>query len=129
MSRRTWRIPIGNSKQLYGGVMICLRGQGHDGDSIAFEPAELEARYETAADPASKSHFHAIWLLSLNYKTGEVAEYFLVFGALGPTPRQALQQAWTGRSRRPAAGQRDGSCDPHARGAGGPERTAQDAAR
>ena len=37
-------------------------------------PAELEAHYKTAADPVSKSHFHAVWLLSLNYKTGEVAE-------------------------------------------------------
>ena len=35
--------------------------------------AELEARYETAADPVSKSHFHAVWLLSLDYKTDEVA--------------------------------------------------------
>src|SRR3974377_542649 len=35
---------------------------------------ELEARYETAADPVSKSHFHAIWLLSKGYKTQEVAE-------------------------------------------------------
>ena len=35
--------------------------------------AELEARYETAGDPVSKSHFHAVWLLSLNYKTEEVA--------------------------------------------------------
>ena len=35
--------------------------------------AELEAHYETAADPVSKSHFHAIWLLSLDYKTEEVA--------------------------------------------------------
>ena len=34
---------------------------------------ELEARYETAADPVSKSHFHAIWLLSLGYTGGEVA--------------------------------------------------------
>ncbi|MGA7329316.1 MAG: hypothetical protein WBX25_33740 [Rhodomicrobium sp.] len=24
--------------------------------------AELETRYETAADPVAKSHFHAIWL-------------------------------------------------------------------
>jgi transposase len=37
-------------------------------------PGELEARYKTAADPASKSHFHAIWLLSLSYGTQEVAE-------------------------------------------------------
>ncbi len=36
--------------------------------------AELEARYETAADPVSKSHFHAIWLLSLSYGIEEVAE-------------------------------------------------------
>jgi transposase len=36
--------------------------------------AELEARYESAADPVSKSHFHAVWLLSINYKTEEVAE-------------------------------------------------------
>src|SRR5271169_6022662 len=34
--------------------------------------AELEAHYKTAADPVSKSHFHAVWLLSLNYKTEEV---------------------------------------------------------
>jgi transposase len=36
--------------------------------------AELEALYKTAADPVAKSHFHAIWLLSKNYKTQEVAE-------------------------------------------------------
>jgi transposase len=35
--------------------------------------AELEARYETSADPVSKSHFHAIWLLSLGHKASEVA--------------------------------------------------------
>ena len=35
--------------------------------------AELEAHYKMAADPVSKSHFHAVWLLSLNYKTEEVA--------------------------------------------------------
>jgi transposase len=35
---------------------------------------ELEARYETAADPVAKSHFHAVWLLSLGYRTQEVAE-------------------------------------------------------
>ncbi len=35
--------------------------------------AELEARYERAADPVSKSHFHAIWLLSLGYMAAEVA--------------------------------------------------------
>jgi transposase len=37
-------------------------------------PAELEARYKAAADPVAKSHFHAIWLLSKNYKAVEVAE-------------------------------------------------------
>ena len=37
-------------------------------------PAELEAHYKTAADPVSKSDFHAIWLLSLNYGTQEVAK-------------------------------------------------------
>jgi len=35
--------------------------------------ADLEARYETAADPVSKSHFHAIWLLSSGYTTSEAA--------------------------------------------------------
>jgi hypothetical protein len=25
---------------------------------------ELETRYEAAADPVGKSHFHALWLLS-----------------------------------------------------------------
>jgi hypothetical protein len=36
-------------------------------------PAELEARYEVAADPVSKSHFHAIWLLSSGYAASDVA--------------------------------------------------------
>jgi transposase len=35
---------------------------------------ELEARYEAAADPVAKSHFHALWLLSLGYEADEVAE-------------------------------------------------------
>ena len=35
--------------------------------------ADLEARYETAADPVSKSHFHAIRLLSLGHTVSEVA--------------------------------------------------------
>ena len=35
---------------------------------------ELEARYEAAAEPIAKSHFHALWLLSLGYDVGEVAE-------------------------------------------------------
>ncbi len=37
--------------------------------------AELEARYKTAADPAAKSHFHAVWLLSLDYTAEEVAGF------------------------------------------------------
>ena len=35
---------------------------------------ELEARYEGAADPVAKSHFHALWLLSCGYEIEEVAE-------------------------------------------------------
>jgi transposase len=35
--------------------------------------AELESRYETAADPIAKSHFHAIWLLARDYSIDEVA--------------------------------------------------------
>lgn len=41
--------------------------------TLHLSAAELEARYETAADPAAKSHFHAIWLLSLGYTATEVA--------------------------------------------------------
>lgn len=36
--------------------------------------SKLEARYKRAADPVAKSHFHAVWLLSLNYTAEEVAE-------------------------------------------------------
>src|SRR6266581_2157729 len=36
--------------------------------------SELEARYEGAADPIGKSHFHALWLLSSGYEVEEVAE-------------------------------------------------------
>ncbi|MBV8439264.1 MAG: helix-turn-helix domain-containing protein [Hyphomicrobiales bacterium] len=35
---------------------------------------ELEARYKRAADPIAKSHFHAVWLLSLGRTIGEVAK-------------------------------------------------------
>ena len=35
---------------------------------------ELEARYEAAADPVAKSHFHALWLVSCGYEIEEVAE-------------------------------------------------------
>ncbi len=36
--------------------------------------SELEARYETAADPVAKSHFHALWLLCCGYEIDEVAD-------------------------------------------------------
>jgi transposase len=36
--------------------------------------AELEGRYETAAEAIAKSHFHALWLLSRGYEIDEVAE-------------------------------------------------------
>ena len=36
--------------------------------------AELEARYKTANDSISKSHFHALWLLSSGLEVDEVAE-------------------------------------------------------
>lgn len=35
--------------------------------------AELESRYETAANPIARSHFHAIWLLARDYSIDEVA--------------------------------------------------------
>ena len=35
---------------------------------------ELEARYKAASNPIEKSHFHAVWLLSLGCAIGEVAE-------------------------------------------------------
>jgi transposase len=35
---------------------------------------ELERRYEMASDPVAKSHFHALYLLSLGYEHEEVAE-------------------------------------------------------
>lgn len=37
-------------------------------------PAELEHRYETAAEPIAKSHFHALWLLTRGYDIEETAE-------------------------------------------------------
>ena len=53
--------------------------------------AGLEARYETAADPVSKSHFHAIWLLSSGHTVTEVAA-ILSLGSAAP-------QATTNRDR------------------------------
>ena len=35
---------------------------------------ELEERYETAADPVAKRHFHALWLLSKGLEIAELAE-------------------------------------------------------
>ena len=35
---------------------------------------ELEGRYEAAAEPIAKSHFHALWLLSKGLEIDEVAE-------------------------------------------------------
>jgi transposase len=35
---------------------------------------ELEARYEAAAAPIAKSHFHALWLLASGYQVSEVAQ-------------------------------------------------------
>jgi transposase len=35
---------------------------------------ELETRYEAAADPVGKRHFHALWLWSSGYEVDEVAE-------------------------------------------------------
>ena len=35
---------------------------------------ELEERYKTATDPVAKSHFHAVWLVFLDYTAEEVAE-------------------------------------------------------
>lgn len=35
---------------------------------------KLEGRYETAGDPIAKSHFHALWLMSLGYEVDEVAQ-------------------------------------------------------
>jgi hypothetical protein len=44
--------------------MIRLRGLDDGGNQIAFEQGGAGGRYETAADPISKSHFHGLWLLS-----------------------------------------------------------------
>src|SRR3974377_1118685 len=54
--------------------MIRLRREVMPQIQSLLSAEELEARYETAAGPAAKSHFHAVWLLSLNYGIEEVAE-------------------------------------------------------
>ena len=54
--------------------MIRLRGADMATIKEHLSSAELEARYKTAADPIAKSHFHALWLLSLGRAIGEVAK-------------------------------------------------------
>jgi hypothetical protein len=63
---------------------------------------ELEARYEAAADPVAKSHFHAVWLLSCGYDLEEVAELLSVLDPVGAVSGEALQRGRTGPARRPA---------------------------
>jgi hypothetical protein len=70
---------------------------------------ELEARYKGAADPIAKSHFHALWLLSLGYEVDEIAELLSfsprwVWSAgvmegqpAPPAPRASLALPRTGR--------------------------------
>ena len=36
--------------------------------------AELERRYKSAGEPVAKSHFHALWLVTVGHDVGEVAE-------------------------------------------------------
>ena len=54
---------------------------------------ELEGRYETAADPVAKRHFHALWLLAKGHEIDEVAELLSlstrwVYQLSGPPPFQ-----------------------------------------
>jgi len=53
--------------------MIRLRGAIMATIKEHLSSVELEARYKTASDPIGKSHFHALWLLSLGSGIGEVA--------------------------------------------------------
>jgi hypothetical protein len=72
---------------------------------------ELEARYESASDPIEKSHFHAVWLLSLGYAVDEVAE-LLSFSTL--IPRATAQRApavCAAPSRNTESGQSARPCD------------------
>ena len=85
--------------------------------------AELEARYETAGDPVSKSHFHAIWLLSSGYAIPEVAA-ILSARWVRLLCKRYNEGAWV-----TAAEQRLVARDPDAGSAFFAERTAQDAAR
>jgi transposase len=54
--------------------MIRWRGTIMATIAAHLESFELEGRYESAADAVAKSHFHALWLLSLGYEQDEVAE-------------------------------------------------------
>ena len=53
--------------------MIRLRGTIMTTIKAHLPSCELEARYKGAADPIAKSHFHALWLLSLGYEVDEIA--------------------------------------------------------
>ena len=86
--------------------------------------AELEARYETAIDPVSKSHFHAIWLLSSGYTITEVAAILSFSVRWVRLLRKRYNEIGTGQPGRPATGQRLGTRDPDARSAFFAERTA-----
>ena len=90
---------------------------------------ELEARYETAADPVSKSHFHAIWLLSLGHKSSEVAALLSFSARWVRLLAKRYNEQGPDSLGRPAAGQWRGPCHPYAGSAFVPEGTAQDAAQ
>jgi len=79
---------------------------------------ELEARYEAAADPVAKSHFHALWLLSCGYEVEEVAEIL----SFSPRWVRALLKRYNEGGTEVLGDQRihNGQANyPDARGAGG----------
>ena len=78
--------------------------------------AELEARYEIAADPVSKSHFHAIWLLSLGYAATEVAAILSFSARWIRLLVKRYNEQGTGQSGGSAAGQRCSPRDPYTGG-------------
>jgi len=55
---------------------------------------ELETRYEAAADPVGKSHFHALWLLSLGYEVDEVAEILSFSPRWVPALIKRYNESW-----------------------------------
>ena len=89
--------------------------------------AGLEARYETAADPVSKSHFHAIWLLSSGHTVTEVAAILSFSGRWVRLLRKRYNEQGPDSLGDRRAGQRLGARDPYARSAFFAERTALDA--